>query len=184
MAIRVAFVGKSKAGKTWAADFLRRQRGFKKLSLNDGLRQILRKLYYYETHKTINWQTRVLYYDALYKIDPDIWVGYMERRLRTTTRDVVIDDVRYLNEVARLKELGFVIIRIVAPENKRTRRLNAYRSATSGLVDMHDLYARDFNETAGVDFSIYNDSKDATRASLDDIIADLRKLDSGVIDSA
>lgn len=184
MAVRIVFVGKSKSGKTWAADYLRSQHNFKKLAFADGLNDVLRKLYYYGTHQRIRWETRLRYYDALYKVDPNIWAGYMERRLRTTTRDVVIDDPRYLNEVAVLKPLGFTVIRLVAPESRRKRRLEAASWAADGLLAVHDLYNRDFNSTVGVDFSIFNVSKDDTRKTLDSIVERLRKLDMEDTDTA
>lgn len=178
MAIRIVFVGKSKAGKTWAADYLRQQHNFKKMSFQDGLAETLRKLYYYGSHQRIRWETRLRYYDAFYKVDSNVWAGYLERRLRTTTRDVVVDDPRYLNEVAVLKGLGFKVIRLVAPEKRRRRRLEAYKWAADGLIAMHDLYSRDFDASVGVDFSIYNDTKESTRKALDSIVERLKKLDS------
>ena len=101
----------------------------------------------------------------------------MERRLRTTTRDVVIDDARYLNEVAVLKTLGFYVIRISAPEERRRRKLHSYRGAADGLLAVHDLYNRDFDNSVGVDYSIFNDSKVDTQKNLDQIVDRLRILD-------
>ena len=176
MAIRIVFVGKNKAGKTWAADYLRRQHNFKKESFNDGLAEILRKLYYYGDHQRIRWEFKLKFYDAWYKLDPTIWSGYMERRLRTTIRDVVIDDARYLDEVAALKTLGFYVIRISAPEERRRRKLHSYKGAAEGLLAIHDLYNHDFDNSVGVDYSIFNDSKDDTRKNLDQIIERLRVL--------
>jgi hypothetical protein len=184
MPVRIVFVGKSKAGKTWAADYLRRQHGFKKVAFNDGLLDVLRKLYYYVPRQRIRWETRLRYYDALYKVDPNIWAGYMERRLSTTLSDVVIDDPRYLNEVAVLKGLGFTVIRLVAPEDRRKKRLEAYKWAAEGLLSVHDRYNRDFDASIGVDFSIYNETKEGTRKALDEIVQRLKILDTGVTTQA
>lgn len=177
MAIRIAFIGKNKSGRTWAADYLRSQHNFKKESLGEGVDRILRILYYYGTHKRIPWEHKLLVYDALYKIDPDIWIGYMERKLRTTTRDVVVDDARYINEIKALKELGFTVIRLTAPETRRKRFLKGVKTASPGVLTVHELFNRSFLETAGVDYSIYNETKDGTRKALDEIVSSLRKLD-------
>lgn len=177
MAVRIVFVGKSKAGKTWAADYLRRTHNFKKESFGDGISKVLRILYYYGPHQRIRWETKLRYYDAFYKLDHSVWSGYLERRLRTTTRNVVIDDPRYLDEVAVLKRLGFTVIRLVAPETRRKKRLEAYKWAADGLLAMHDLYSRDFNESVGVDYSIFNDTKEGTAKALDEIVTRLKKLD-------
>lgn len=178
MAVRIAFVGKHKAGKTWAADYLRSAHNFKKLSMANGVHEIIKKVYGYGVKQRVNWETSVRFYDVLYNLDPTIWCGYMGRILSTTTRDVVIDDPRYLNEVQFLKGLGFSIIRIVAPEARRTRKLQMYKKAGAGLLDIHDLYSRDFNAAAGVDYSIYNDSKESARKSLDHIVEVLKGLDN------
>ena len=178
MAIRIAFIGRVKSGRTWAADYLRSQHNFKKESLGDGVTRILRILYYYGSHKQIPWETKLLVYDALYKIDPDIWIGYMERKLRTTTRDVVIDDARYINEITALKDLGFTVIRITAPETRRKRHLKGVKGASPGILTVHELFNRSFLEIAGVDYSIYNETKDGTRKALDEIVESLRKVDN------
>lgn len=44
--------------------------------------------------------------------DPDYWVKLWKEMVRMTGGDVVVDDVRFLNEAAAVKELGGIIIRI------------------------------------------------------------------------
>jgi hypothetical protein len=178
MAIRIAFVGKNKSGRTWAADYLRSQHNFKKLSLNEGVDRMVRIFYYYGDHKRVPWERRLLMYDALYKVDPNIWIGYLERRLRTTTRDVIVDDPRYINEISALKDLGFTVIRLTAPETRRRRYLKGIKNAEPGTLAVHELFNRNFLETAHIDYSIYNETKEGTRKALDDIIEQLRKLDN------
>ena len=178
MAIRIAFIGKNKSGRTWAADYLRSTHNFKKESLGEGVDRIMRIMYYYGTHKRIPWEQKLLVYDALYKIDPNIWIGYMERKLRTTTRDVVVDDARYINEINTLKDLGFVVIRLTAPEVRRRARLKGVKSASPGALAVHELFNRSFLEVAGVDYSIYNETKDGTRKAIDEILKSLQLLDT------
>lgn len=177
MPLKIAFVGKNKSGRTWAADYLRVHHDFKKLSLNEGVDKMMRTFYYYGDHKRIPWEVRLRVYDALYEIDPSIWIGYLERRLRTTTRDVVVDDPRYLNEINALKDLGFTVIRLTAPETRRRRFLKGVKNAPPGVLAVHELFNRNFLEAAKVDYSIYNETKDGTRKALDEIVKTLRKLD-------
>jgi hypothetical protein len=177
MAIKIVFVGKSKSGRTWAADYVRAKYHFKKMSFGQGVARIHRILYYYGTFKRVPWEQKLGVYDALYKIDPTVWIGYLERRLRTTTRDVVVDDPRYLNEVTALKGLGFTVIRLTAPETRRRRFVKNIKAAAPGLLVIHEMFNHDFLETAGVDYSIYNETKDGTRKALDEVINSLKKLD-------
>jgi hypothetical protein len=178
VAVRIALVGRYMSGRTWAAGYLRDAHNFKKESIGEVLDEFVKRLYYYGDHKRVRWETRLRLYDAWYNIDPEIWVGHMERRLRTTTRDVVVDDLRYSNEVAVLKSLGFTVVRVVAPEGRRHKRIEAYKWVDKpGLLAVHEEYNRDFDSSVGVDFSIYNDSKEDSRKSLDDLVGRLRKLD-------
>ena len=179
MAVRIALVGKHKSGRTWAADYLRSQHKFKKMAFSDGLHVVIKRLYGYGIKERVRWETGVRIYDALYAVDKTIWCGYIGKLIDMTTLDIVIDDPRYLNEVQFLKDKGFTIVRIVAPEARRTRKLQMYKKAGAGLLDIYDLYSRDFNATAGVDYSIYNDDKESTRKALDKLVLDLRKLDIG-----
>jgi hypothetical protein len=178
MAIRIVLIGKSKSGRTWAADYIRAKHHFRKMSLGDGVTRIQRILYYYGTFKRVPWERKLEVYDALYKIDPTVWIGYLERKLRTTTANVVVDDPRYLNELSALKELGFTVIRLTAPETRRKRFSSNTKAASPGLLVLHEMFSRDFLETAGVDYSIYNETKDGTRKALDEIIEKLKKLDN------
>lgn len=178
MAIRIVLVGKSKAGRTWAADYVRVHHHFRKMSLGEGVTRIHRILYYYGTFKRVPWEQKLEVYDALYKIDPTIWIGYLERKLSTTTSNVIVDDPRYLNEVSALKALGFTVIRITAPETRRRRFVKNVKAAAPGLLVLHEMFSHDFLETAGVDYSIYNETKDGTRKALDEIISSLKKLDN------
>jgi len=169
--MRVAFVGKKAAGKTFAARYLATKYNFKHLSLKDPLYDILRKLYYYGEWKRISWEQEIKFYDALYKLDLNIWIGYLERRLRTTTMDVVVDDPRYINEVQALKELGFILIRIDAPEGERRGRIPAHlQDAAAGSVALAEYFHKDISAAYKTDYSITNTDKESTRKALDIIL--------------
>ncbi|MDP9439711.1 MAG: hypothetical protein M3P49_13390 [Actinomycetota bacterium] len=51
-----------------------------------------------------------------------IWINYMRRFL--PDGNVTIDDLRFLNEYAALKDLGFVVVRLEISEDVRRRRLS------------------------------------------------------------
>lgn len=172
--IRVAFVGKSKVGVTFCARYLVTHHGFKKLSLQDGVRRMLKRLYYYGTYKRLTWEFRYRVYDALYKIDPNVWINYLEVRLKNTPTDVVVEDVRYMNELDRLKLAGFTIVRITAPEKRRINYIRGILDSDAGTVILNEWFNKDF--AYQVDYSIYNETKEGTRKALDDLVERLKKV--------
>lgn len=49
----------------------------------------------------------------------DIWIASLENKLRKTSNDIVISDVRFPNEIAAIKRAGGVVIRVTrGPEPK------------------------------------------------------------------
>jgi len=52
----------------------------------------------------------------------DIWVSKLIDKMKCNTNSIFITDSRYLNELIKLKEEGFIIIRIVANEDVRISR--------------------------------------------------------------
>lgn len=169
MPIRIAFVGKKMAGKTYAAHYLYKNHNFKTVKLQDGVAKVIKWFYKYRSHKRIPWETRLAFYDALYELDHDIHVDYLLRRLsQDSTRDIVVDDVRYINEVEKLKEAGFLIIRISMPDGKRTR-LVGMKTASPGTVKLNEYYNRTF-DAYSTDYSIINENRNALYKLLDSIV--------------
>jgi adenylate kinase family enzyme len=61
------------------------------------------------------------------KLDDDIFIKILAKRIATTnSKDtVVVDDVRFLNELSELVKLHFTTVRIDTPWLKRLQRLNS-----------------------------------------------------------
>lgn len=157
------------AGKTFAAHYLYKNHNFKTVKLQDSVKKVIKWFYQYRSHERISWERRLAFYDALYELDPDIHVDYLLRRLsQDSTRDIIVDDVRYINEVEKLKEAGFIIIRISMPDGKRTR-IVGMKTAKPGTVKLHEYYSRTF-EAYSTDYSIINENKDALYRLLDSIV--------------
>lgn len=170
---KIALVGKKATGKTFVAFYLKRHYGFKMVRIMDGVSKMMRYFYLYGKHQRPKWEKRIDLYDALYKIDPDIHINYLLRRLATTTNDVVVDDVRYINELVKLRELGFTIIRIAAPEIRRRKVGATVRGAGKGTLVLQEYYGSDTTAAYSADFSIYNDTREGTRISIDKIVKEL-----------
>ena len=58
-------------------------------------------------------------------IDPNVWVNCLRRQMDQSRfdRSWVVDDVRHVNELQALKEMGFTVIRIDIPEAVRKQRV-------------------------------------------------------------
>lgn len=173
MSIRIALVGKSKTGRSACATYLEKKHKFKRMGLEDGVREVVKKLYGIQAHKRIPWERRAKIYDALYKVDSDIWINYLARRLSTTTLNTVVDDVRYLNEVDVLKELGFTLVRITAPENVRVTRIPTLTHAAAGSVLAYEWFNKDFTAGIKAEYTIVNSNRLATYKSIDELVKNL-----------
>lgn len=125
----VAFSGKAYAGKTTCADYLESQYGFEKLSFADILKQVCKEVFLMKT------KDRSLLQDvgtALRQVDKDVFVNYMEHKIKYTLSrcdtpelvKLVIDDLRYPNELKMLQRIGFTTVRlVVVPELLKERAL-------------------------------------------------------------
>lgn len=168
--IKLALVGKKMSGKTFVAFYLQKKHGFKKMRMDDGVSKAMRFFYLYGKHERPKWEKKYDIYDALYKVDPTIHINYMLRKLATTTNDVVIEDLRYVSELQVLREHGFKIVRIVAPEDRRRKVGSTVRNAAAGTLVLQEYFNQDKTIGYNADFSIYNDTRDGTRRSLDKVI--------------
>jgi len=157
--IRIAFVGKPAAGQASAANYLKTKRGFKRVRFIDAVTRICRLLYFPHKYERIDWEKRRAIYDALYKIDPNVFINWIKFKMSLSTWDIVIDDAKYINEVQGLKELGFTIIRINSSTKHRAMSIGRYlgKNILPGTVTLTEFFNKDASEILQVDYSIYHD---------------------------
>ena len=162
--LRIALVGKNKAAKTWAGNYLKEKHKFTHKRLGDPVENFVKNTFYYlgrERGKVFSWSQKLAIYDYLYKMRPDIWVGLMEERMKTQQKDAVVSDVRYIDELEFLRDkVGFTIVRVHAPPPRLTNVTQALgREYASGTLYLAEMYAKDFTETIRADHSITFDPK-------------------------
>lgn len=129
----VAFSGKRGAGKTTAATYMSRHWGFKVVSFGSALRTIAKEFFPFKPgdfadvgkekpYLTYDWTPRD-FLIALGKMaryfDEDFWVK--KSGLSGMTGRIVVDDLRFPNEVDYLTSIGAKIVRI-----NRYEHLNIY----------------------------------------------------------
>lgn len=124
----IAFVGKAGSGKTTAAGILEQlalpiaAAGYSPVSFAEPVKATVKELWGPGEHRD-KWQAAG---EAMRQIDPYVWVRlWLENVAKVTDWPVVCDDLRRQNEWWAAKGVGFVIVRLEAPEYRRIDRLKA-----------------------------------------------------------
>lgn len=137
----VAFTGLARSGKTTAAKFLLSE-GYERMSFADPIKQMVRCLTPLLDKnseppgfggKTIRELYQTLGTDwGRNTVDTNLWVNLGRERIQSLlldtmegiNRGVVIDDLRFDNEAALIKELGGVVIQIERPGIKAMEHIS------------------------------------------------------------
>ena len=141
---RIAFVGSFGSGKTHMAEWLCKNKGYKKFSFATGLKLIARDFYGISLGGSKTSEARSLYQrlgDAMRSVNKDVFairalkevsIYQCNRRDWEEPKPVVVDDLRFINEASALKNEGFVIIRILPrePITDDTNPLRQHQSET------------------------------------------------------
>lgn len=137
----IGFCGLIGSGKDTAADYLVNYHGFRRDSFANSLKDALSNIFGWDramlegrTKESRAWRDRVDTWWAerlgMPNLTPrlmlqhwgtevcraafhdDIWIASLENKLRNTSDDVVISDVRFPNEIAAIHNAGGIVIRI------------------------------------------------------------------------
>lgn len=169
--INIAFIGVSMEGQTACAEYLRRIRGFKRMELREGLIHFLRTSYGYHSHFKMPHNEITPYYDAIYKLNNTLFVNHFKARFENTVRDVVVSDIRYLNELEALKEMGFIIVRVTTSKLGRGPNLkHKLKSAAPNTVTLSMLYDKNFASNYNVEYSVNYTSISSLAALIDPVL--------------
>jgi hypothetical protein len=208
----VGFVGFIGSGKDTAANFLVEQYGFRQDSFASSLKDSVAAIFGWDrtllegkTIESRTWRDQVdTWWANRLKIPhltprwvlqhwgtnvcrlnfhEDIWISSLENRIRNTTYNIVISDVRFLNEIAAIRNVGGKIIRI-----KRGPEPEWYQDAinmNAGNQNMSWLISKTRMEKLGIHVSEtgwvggHTDAVIENNGSIDDLYESVR---SQVID--
>jgi dephospho-CoA kinase len=119
--MKIAITGNICSGKSYLSRILMKKYNLELYSFAEKIKKISTDLFKVQHKDRILIQTIA---DKMKEIDPDIWIKYLLTEINDK-ENIIIDDLRFENEVKYLKEHGFVIIRLNVPDNIRIERIKS-----------------------------------------------------------
>ena len=149
--MKIAICGPICSGKTYLSNYLSTQYNLEKYSFGDKVKDIATDLC------NMDYKDRPLLQtisDKMKEIDPDIWAKYVVRKIKHLD-NIIIDDLRFVNEARYLQELGFTIIKLtIDPDTQRDRIMRKYILHYQIHIDnLHHNSEQDYNNIK-VDYSL------------------------------
>ena len=125
------------------------------MELREPLVHFLRVLLGYHRHFHLTYPEVTPYYDTIYKLNNVLFLNRFMDLFRGTTIDVVVSDIRYLNELKALQESDFIIVRVT--DNSYNKKVNIGRkvkTAAENTVVLSMLYDKNFASNYNVKYSL------------------------------
>lgn len=119
--MKIALTGNICSGKSYLSKILAKKYDLKIYSFAGKIKEIAHDLF----NMDLNNKDRELLQniaDKMKEIDSDIWIKYLMKSIQNQ-ENIIIDDLRFPNELEYLKKAGFIIIRVSVSENVRIERI-------------------------------------------------------------
>ena len=210
----IGFVGFIGSGKDTAADYLVNFHGFRRDSFASSLKDAISVIFSWDrtlmegrTKESREWRERVdtWWADRLnipyltprwvmqywgtevcrHGFHDDIWIASVENRMRKTTDNIVISDVRFPNEIMAIHKAGGKVVRIKRgsdPEwyqdavNVNSGPSNMTWAISKSRLEELKIHASETSWVGGdIDYTIYNDS------TIDNMFSQLEELVIGQV---
>jgi dephospho-CoA kinase len=122
--LNIGLIGKLGSGKTFAANYLVDRYEFAKYSLADPIKTIMKEYLGIESKEDPLYRmaAQKIGTDCFRAIDDLVWVKYLQKRVERSMLGVVVDDVRFVNEVEAMLNWGWVLICLECPDQVRVER--------------------------------------------------------------
>lgn len=117
----IVFYGGAGAGKSTAAEYMVTTHGYRQVPIAETLKNVAAEIWG-EGARTDRDKLQRLGV-AVREIDEDAWINKFVDLTFDIGQFIVNDDCRFPNEYWKLKELGFVFVRILSNESTRVDRL-------------------------------------------------------------
>jgi hypothetical protein len=128
--MRIAFTGLAGCGKSLAAGYLVGNYGFTRLSFAAKLKEYVQNILNRPINKKIDRAVLQEFGVLMRKYNPTVWITLLDMALAKlpSCTNIVIDDLRFLNEHVFLVSKGFYIVKISGRERKMSEKLKAHAS--------------------------------------------------------
>ena len=152
--MKIAICGPICSGKTYLSDYLQNNYNLRKYAFGDKVKEIANDLFNmkYKNRKLL--QTIA---DKMREIDKNIWAKYVIQQIEHLD-NIIIEDLRFVNEAKYLQTLGFIIIKLSIDKNTQYVRLKeTYPTTFQEHVDnLNHNSEQNFNSIQ-VDYTISSD---------------------------
>lgn len=179
-ALKIAFIGPMRSGKSEAARYLAETYDFERVSFGDHLRYCVETVWgVNETGVKPRAQLQQLGQLAR-QFDPDVWVKPLAAKVfqltegnanRERQTSVVIDDLRQPNEYEWCKANGFTIVRVITDQDTQKQRIEALGEPYDAKQLAHETEQHHIDFKAdGIILNFAGTSKEELYAQLDALI--------------
>lgn len=162
--MRIAIVGKMRAGKDTVAEILKKEYNFQSVAFGDGIKKIVEEFF---PEAYIQGKPREHYQhigQELRKLNPDVWINYTNKEIlnilsedlgKSKETNILVTDCRQTNEEAYLRRCGFLIVKVCADERTRLKRIEE-----AGEIVTYEQFTHDTErqvELIKADYLIFNE---------------------------
>jgi hypothetical protein len=170
MGLKVAFIGMNHTAQTACAEYLYHTHDFKRIDMDADLKHFLKMMYGTKAWKRIYIPPLKMrqFYDAIYKLDPNLFISHIKYKVEHTDKDLVISDIRYLNEMRVLQEMGFKVVRVTVDTNTKIGIF--VKGAAAGTTALASLYDKEFAFKNDVEYSVHLLQKTKLSSILDPML--------------
>ena len=172
--MKIAITGKMCSGKSLLAEHLCTKYKFHKFAFADKIKHLASELFQMEGKDRLLLQTLA---DKMKDINNDVWINYVITQINNFINDnypcnIVIDDLRFPNELEKLKREGFYIIRLnISPEIQFERLKKKYPDNFKNHIKGLNHNSESHIDKLDVDYTIESDQN--IKGNLDKILLNI-----------
>lgn len=176
--MKIALFGKIRSGKDTVGALLTQEYGFKRFAFGDAIGDIIQE---YFPEALEGGKPREHYQhigQEFRKLNPDVWVNYLLRNTSdfesvmeafSIKSNIVVTDGRQINEAEKLRENGFLIIKVTSPEELRIQRMKALGDVFTMKQLNHETELQVDSITADIEI-VNNGTLEDLKAKVEDIL--------------
>lgn len=118
--MKIALCGKMCSGKSYVSKYLT-QKGYQRYGFGDAVKKYCIEIFLmkYKNRKLLQ-----NFAQKIKEIDNDVWINYLDSEIeKADTCNILVDDLRFLNEFNYLKKKKFLIIKLEIDNQLQIQRL-------------------------------------------------------------